>query len=190
MATLAERLAAKCIPENGCLIWHGATINSGYGIIGNGDKKLITVHRLAWILNNGEIPGNLLIRHKCSNKLCVNPEHLELGTHSDNLRDAWARKERVYSESKLQTKIIKWIRDNKGLVIKLVGVQQRGVPDLYVVAPTGQAVFVEVKVPGGTLTELQKNMHEELAKRHHRPLIVFTIEQAISALLPLWETKI
>ena len=49
------------------------------------------VHRLAYELCIGEIPKGMVIKHKCDNKLCVNPHHLELGTYSENLREAYAR---------------------------------------------------------------------------------------------------
>ena len=71
-----------------CWNWDGAKVE-GYGylwVIGN---HLIRAHRYAWQLANGDIPEGKLVLHKCDNRSCVNPSHLYLGDHSDNMKD-WA----------------------------------------------------------------------------------------------------
>lgn len=73
---------------NECWIWkaysQGRNGNK-YGRFGyNG--KLILAHRLSWILKYGD-PGDMYVLHKCDNTLCVNPNHLFLGTHNDNMKD-------------------------------------------------------------------------------------------------------
>ncbi len=79
--------------ESGCWNWIGA-LRSGYGII-KIDGKLISTHRLSYILTNGNIPEGMFICHKCDNPKCVNPDHLFLGTRSDNMIDA-LNKGRIY----------------------------------------------------------------------------------------------
>lgn len=58
-------------------------------------KKAKILHRLAWIAYRGEIPGGMFVCHRCDNKLCVNPEHLFLGTALDNMRDKMAKNRHV-----------------------------------------------------------------------------------------------
>jgi len=75
--------------SNGCWEWLGGT-NKGYGAVSHeGSMKL--AHRVAWRLLNGGIPSGVLVLHKCDNRRCVNPEHLYLGSYSDNNLDRAVR---------------------------------------------------------------------------------------------------
>lgn len=77
--------------ENECWNWTGGRQSKGYGSFGIGNGKTALAHRVAYELENGPIPDGLLVRHRCDNQLCCNPEHLELGTVADNNRDAVER---------------------------------------------------------------------------------------------------
>lgn len=74
------------IPFSGCWIWMGGTVVKGYGalIINN---KSIYAHRLSYSIHNGEIPHGMMVCHTCDVTLCVNPNHLFLGTAFDNNMD-------------------------------------------------------------------------------------------------------
>ena len=83
---ILQRLMQRSIRQGECLIWTGARNNCGYGLI-RFNGKSCTVHRVSFTVHKGEIPAGMVIMHACDNRLCVNPEHLSIGTHSDNTRD-------------------------------------------------------------------------------------------------------
>lgn len=72
--------------SNECWQWTGTPMNNGYGRI-KVDGKMVAAHRYAYELEHGPIPSGLQVLHNCYNKLCVNPSHLRIGTHADNMRD-------------------------------------------------------------------------------------------------------
>lgn len=74
------------IPESGCLVWLGAASSDGYGTV-SVNNRMKRVHRLAWELTYGPIPGGFCICHHCDVPLCINTDHLFIGTHADNMQD-------------------------------------------------------------------------------------------------------
>lgn len=92
---LDERFHEKYqkVPFSGCWLWTGALDTDGYGMIavGRGPKA---AHRISWILHKGEIPLQQHVLHHCDIPCCVNPAHLFLGTHADNMKDG-AKKGRI-----------------------------------------------------------------------------------------------
>ena len=72
--------------DNGCWEWQKGKNDRGYGEVSINGISLY-VHRFAWELLNGEIPGGMCILHKCDNPSCINPDHLFIGTQLDNVRD-------------------------------------------------------------------------------------------------------
>ena len=87
--TTLERFEEKYIPEpnSGCWLWTAATNGNGYGVIRLGPRpaSMGYAHRVSYELHKGPIPEGLVIDHLCRVTLCVNPDHLEVVTHRENL---------------------------------------------------------------------------------------------------------
>lgn len=81
------------ISPAGCWEWRGARNELGYGTLTLHRKGLYNarVHRLMHERFVGPIPDGMVIRHKCDNPPCSNPDHLELGTKADNTQDMMER---------------------------------------------------------------------------------------------------
>lgn len=69
-----------------CWMWTACTDGRDYGNVNTGKIRCIRSHVASWILNRGPIPKGLQVMHLCNVPLCVNPNHLRLGTHAENMR--------------------------------------------------------------------------------------------------------
>ena len=101
--------------RSGCWEWTRAKNSTGYGQLWvNG--RLTVAHRFAWARARGRIPRGMYVLHKCDKRDCVNPQHLYLGTYSDNLLDRHTRNPKSFrrghehSNSKLSTEQVREIR--------------------------------------------------------------------------------
>lgn len=88
-ASFLERFWKKVSKDSdtGCWLWIGATNNQDYGQINLGAPvyRLILAHRASWEIHHGPILDGLTIDHRCRNRKCVNPDHLEPVTHTVNV---------------------------------------------------------------------------------------------------------
>lgn len=69
-----------------CIEWTGCRDSFGYGMR-RVNGKVRRLHLIAYEETYGTIPKGMVVRHKCDNPSCYNPEHLEIGTRADNNRD-------------------------------------------------------------------------------------------------------
>lgn len=87
---VAERFWARVQKTEGCWLWTGSRRRDGYGQL-SWDGRTYQAHRLAWELHNGAIPESLIVLHECDHPPCVRPDHLRLGTYSENMQDCVKR---------------------------------------------------------------------------------------------------
>jgi hypothetical protein len=117
-ATPTQYLEHHAMPvtECGCLIWMGpVSKRTGYGQMAIKARPLLP-HRVAWQEAFGEIPDGMFVLHRCDVRTCINPNHLFLGTHQDNMRDM-ATKQRAAAgvrngSAKLSTEQVAEIRSS------------------------------------------------------------------------------
>jgi hypothetical protein len=77
--------------DTGCWNWAAGKNSTGYGLFTPTHNKKQSSHRWAYERYVGKIPMGILVRHRCDNPPCCNPDHLVLGTYSDNSRDTVTR---------------------------------------------------------------------------------------------------
>jgi len=75
---------------SGCLEWAKGRFRSGYGAVPAGGR-IRRVHRLLWELMHGPLDDGLHVLHRCDNPPCIEPSHLWVGTHADNMADRRAK---------------------------------------------------------------------------------------------------
>jgi hypothetical protein len=113
----------KFVDRSGkCHLWTGGVLNSGYGQFSLGVQNNTLVHRFAWEQQFGPVPDGLQVCHTCDEPLCVNINHLWVGTPKDNADDMVekGRQRSAYGEksasAKLTEKQVLEIRESDDLL--------------------------------------------------------------------------
>lgn len=82
-------------PNTGCFLWGGGIIKTGYGVFNAKVPGLVNMwraHRFSWLVHDNKLIEGLDLCHTCDNRLCVNPDHLWMGTRQENLLDCKQKK--------------------------------------------------------------------------------------------------
>lgn len=89
---LARRLAngIASAPDDQCWEWARVRNQHGYGQL-RVAGRMVYAHRLACELGVRPIPDGMHVLHQCDNPRCINPAHLSLGTHSQNMKECSER---------------------------------------------------------------------------------------------------
>lgn len=84
--------------ENGCWMWIGYKMKNGYGQL-HYQKKVVYAHRLSYFIHKGEFDASLCLCHKCDTPACCNPDHMFLGTRTDNANDKVAKQRHAVGQA-------------------------------------------------------------------------------------------
>jgi len=87
----ADRFWSKVDPGSDCWLWTAHTQKAGYGQFTVAKGQFFGAHCVSFALTKGAIPPGMSVCHHCDNPPCVNPDHLFLGTQSDNAYDMLAK---------------------------------------------------------------------------------------------------
>jgi hypothetical protein len=123
----------KIDPVSKCWNWTASKQSDGYGRFRDGGK-MRKAHRVSFELHCGPIPQGeghhgTCVLHKCDNRVCVNPEHLFLGTHDDNMADKVAKGRQVrhrgtgHGRAKLSETDVLAIREAEGMTKRKIAAQ-------------------------------------------------------------------
>lgn len=106
--------AALTANTDHCWDWQRTITRTGYAmttlthkpdVFQSTNAKTVSAHRLAYALFYKSDPGGRMVLHSCDNRRCINPHHLRLGTHRDNMDDAVSRKRHARGERSTRSKL-------------------------------------------------------------------------------------
>lgn len=115
-----------------CWLWTASLHSNGYGQIGVARGHIEKTHRVSWEIHNGPIPKGLLVLHSCAsrypigdntNRRCVNPAHLRIGTQDENNADTTEGKRWrtgcLSPAARLTQTQVKDIRSDSGTLVEI-----------------------------------------------------------------------
>lgn len=116
--------------ETGCWMWARGKDRYGYGYIKCPGIRL-RAHRYAYEAFVGPIPDGMFVCHRCDVRACVNPEHLFIGTHRDNMADCATKGRNVHGERHPGAKL------SQGAVAKIFALRAQGASQSKIAARFG-----------------------------------------------------
>jgi hypothetical protein len=115
---IAHRLLRSIrVSDRECWEYIGTINGQGYAWV-QVNRKYHNGHRLSYLIHKGHIPAGMVVMHKCDNPCCINPDHLELGTPTQNHEDMRAKRRHAFGRrvntAKLNDEIVRSIRREVG----------------------------------------------------------------------------
>lgn len=106
--------------DKGCWLWQGQKIR-GYAVIDAvyQGRRTRSGHRLAYRLANGEIEEGMQVHHKCANRSCINPDHLQLVTLESNIAEMHERNKFLKQIGEQAMEISRLREENQALLTLL-----------------------------------------------------------------------
>lgn len=163
-STLAARLWAKVDRSGDCWNWTGTRFGNGYGDIHiwrDGKWTHGLAHRVMYELVHGPIPAGMNVLHSCDNRRCVRPDHLHLGSQSENIREMDARGRRnttTYARGE-QSGNAK-LTDEDVRVIRAVYTGRYGEPSILARRYNVSVQVINAVLSGKTWTHVTGTPHE------------------------------
>lgn len=117
-AAIEKRFWAKVNKTDGCWLWTGSTRWFGHGALHVNGRRTLT-HRYSWTLANGPIPDGQSVLHRCDTPACVRPDHLFLGTQTDNVADM-VQKNRQARGPKPRRRVLMVAADGAGRAVRIL----------------------------------------------------------------------
>ena len=134
-----QRFLKKVTKTRSCWLWNGASTKDGYGRFLVEGRKEVAAHRNSWRLYRGDTNG-LFVLHRCDVRACVNPAHLFLGGHNENMKDMADKGRRLEKHIKYSTDEVRQVRS-----LRDMGVTYQAIADQTGMSPT-HAFYVCTKV--------------------------------------------
>jgi len=122
------------VETSGCWNWQGQISTSGYGRYRYPGGSY--AHRFSYTVHIGKIPDGMYVCHSCDNPVCVNPEHLWIGTHNDNMADKKIKNRQNHPHGELNSSavltetdvhFIRAARESAGSLAKRYGVSKHAI---------------------------------------------------------------
>lgn len=147
-------------PIDGCWEWLGGLTHGGYAAFNAGGKR-IDGHRFSYGAYRGIIPKGMHVCHTCDNPKCVNPLHLFVGTHSDNMKDAF-RKGRIFPPRRKPSGRPRKSRavenPNRRPGAKITADMARKIKDRLIAGETGRALAREHGIHFATISDIRRGL--------------------------------
>ena len=106
--------------SDACWSWNRGKTTAGYGSLSTRTGHHVYAHRFMWELVNGPIPAGIEVCHRCDNPPCVNPAHLFLGTHKENMADSAQKGRAIPGRLLTSKKLARFSDDDVVLICSLV----------------------------------------------------------------------